>query len=117
MLYFLFVMIAPAAMLAVGLKWRLSPPPFRSSGLAYSTNLTRQDPDAWTAAHRHCGRLWTRIGAVSGFASLLLIWLFRESVSSFWLWLIVGQMVLFCVSVFMVEMVLKAGYGGESDET
>ena len=102
-LYFIVVMIAPAAMLLVALLWKISPPPYQSNGLAYSTELTRKDPDAWTMAHRHCARLWTRIGIISGAASAALMVLFRESYASFWVWIIVGQMALFCVSVFMID--------------
>ncbi len=106
-LYFIVVMLAPAAMLIVGLMWKISPPPYQSKGLAYSTELTRKDPDAWAMAHRHCARLWTRIGMISGAVSAALMIQFKEHYVSFWLWLIVGQMVLFCVSVFMIDLLLK----------
>ena len=105
--YCAVVMLAPAAMLIVGLMWKISPPPYQSQGLAYSTELTRKDPDAWATAHRHCASLWLRIGILSGGASAFLMVYFKESYSSFWMWLIVGQMVLFCVSVFMVDLFLK----------
>ena len=106
-LHFIVVMLAPAAMLIVGLMWKISPPPYQSKGLAYSTELTRKDPDAWAMAHRHCARLWTRIGMISGAVSAALMIQFKEHYVSFWLWLIVGQMVLFCVSVFMIDLLLK----------
>ena len=106
-LYFIVVMLAPAAMVIVGLMWKISPPPYQSKGLAYSTELTRKDPEAWSTAHRHCARLWMRTGIISGGASAVLMVLFRESYSSFWMWLIVGQMALFCVSVFMIDLLLK----------
>ena len=105
--YFIVVMLAPAAMLVVGLMWKISPPPYQSKGLAYSTELTRKNPDAWAAAHRHCARLWFRTGLVSGGASAFLMVLFKENYSNFWMWLIVGQMALFCVSVFMIDLLLK----------
>ena len=106
-LYFIVVMLAPVAMVIVGLMWKISPPPYQSKGLAYSTELTRKDPDAWAMAHRHCARLWTRIGMISGAVSAALMIQFKEHYVSFWLWLIVGQMVLFCVSVFMIDLLLK----------
>ena len=112
--YFALVMLAPVAMVIVGLMWKISPPPYQAKGLAYSTELTRKDPDAWTAAHRHCARLWMRTGIISGGASAFLMVLFRESYSSFWMWLIVGQMALFCVSVFMIDLLLKNTF--EKDE-
>lgn len=83
------------------------------NGLAYSTELTRKNPDAWAAAHRHCGKLWVRIGIISAAASGILIALFSDHHSAFWMWLIVGQMVLFCVSVFMVDLLLKTQFGNE----
>ena len=114
--YFALVMLAPAAMVIVGLMWKISPPPYQAKGLAYSTELTWQDPEAWTAAHRHCVRLWTRTGLVSGAASALLMVLFRESYSAFWMWLIAGQMALFCVSVFMVDLLLKNTFSDDNSE-
>ncbi|MCI9654983.1 MAG: SdpI family protein [Lawsonibacter sp.] len=116
-LYFIVVMLAPAAMLIVGLKWKISPPPYRFKGLAYSTELTRNNPDAWQMAHRHCSRLWMRTGIISGGASAFLMILFWENYSTFWMWLIVGQMVLFCVSVFMIDLLIKNTFhDGSSDE-
>lgn len=114
--YFIVVMLAPAAMLAVGLMWKISPPPYQSKGLVYSTDLTRKDPEAWTAAHRHCARLWMRTGIISGSASAFLMVLLKENCSAFWMWLIVGQMVLFCISVFMVDLLLKNTYSDSDDD-
>lgn len=108
--YFAVVMLAPAAMLLVGLLWKIFPPPYQSKGLAYSTELTRKDPDAWAAAHRHCARLWVRIGIIGGAASAALMVFFQDNYTSFWVWIIVGQMALFCVSVFMIDLLLKNTY-------
>ena len=108
--YFIADFVAPAAMLLVGIWWRLSPPAYGQQGLAYSTELTRKNPDAWAAAHRHCGKLWVRIGLISGVVSGVLIALFSEHHADFWMWLIVGQMALFCVSVFMVDLLLKTQF-------
>ena len=115
--YFAVVMLAPAAMLLVGIWWKLSPPPYQSKGLAYSTELTRKDPDAWSAAHRHCAKLWMRIGIVSGAASAALMVFLKERYDTFWMWIIVGQMALICVSVFMIDLLLKNVFSdGDSDK-
>ena len=114
--YFAVVMLAPAAMVIVGLMWKISPPPYQSKGLAYSTELTRKDPEAWAVAHRHCARLWARVGIVSGGASAFLMVLFQENYSAFWMWLIAGQMALFCVSVFMIDLLLKNTFSDENRE-
>lgn len=115
--YFAIVMLAPAAMLIVGLLWKISPPPYQSKGLAYSTELTRKDPDAWAMAHKSCAKMWLRTGIISGGASAFLMVLFKENYSAFWMWLIVGQMALFCVSVFMIDLLLKNTFSdNNSDE-
>ena len=115
-LYFIVVMLAPAAMVIVGLMWKISPPPYQSKGLAYSTELTRKDPDAWSAAHRHCAKLWMRIGIVSGAASAALMVFLKERYDTFWMWIIVGQMALFCVSVFMIDLLLKNTFSPDNSE-
>ncbi len=115
-LYFIVVMLAPAAMVIVGLMWKISPPPYQSKGLADSTELTRKDPEAWSTAHRHCSSLWMRIGIISGAASAFLMVFFKENYSTFWMWLIVGQMALFCVSVFMVDLLLKNTFSDDNSE-
>lgn len=112
--FFILDMLAPITMLAVGILWKISPPTYQSKGLAYSTDLTRKSPEAWSMAHRQCARLWTRIGGISGAASAVLMVLFQENYASFWVWVIVGQMVLFCVSVFMIDLLLKNTFDGES---
>ena len=99
-LYFIDVMLAPVAMVIVVLMWKISPPPYQSKGLAYSTELTRKDPEAWAAAHRHCARLWMRTGIISGGASAFLMVLFWESYSSFWMWLIGADGAVLRVGVY-----------------
>lgn len=112
-LYIIADFFAPVVMFIVGILWRISPPPFQSKGLTYSTELTRNNPEAWAAAHLHCSKLWVRISVLSALVSGVLIWLFPDSHANFWVWIIVGQMVLFCVSVFMVDLLLKTKFGDE----
>ena len=42
--------------------------------------------------------------------------LFKGNYTSFWMWLIVGQMVLFCVSVFMIDLFLKNTFSQDNSE-
>ncbi len=42
--------------------------------------------------------------------------LFKENYSTFWMWLIVGQMALFCVSVFMIDLLLKNTFSEDNSE-
>lgn len=112
-LYIIADFFAPVVMFIVGILWRISPPSFQSKGLTYNTELTRNNPEAWAAAHLHCSKLWVRISVLSALVSGVLIWLFPENHANFWVWIIVGQMVLFCVSVFMVDLLLKTKFGDE----
>lgn len=112
-LYIIADFFAPVVMFIVGIMWHISPPPFQSKGLTYSTELTRNNPEAWAAAHLHCSKLWVRISVLSALVSGVLIGLFPENHANFWVWIIVGQMVLFCVSVFMVDLLLKTKFGDE----
>ena len=58
-----------------------------------------------------------RIGIVSGAASAALMVFLKERYDTFWMWIIVGQMALFCVSVFMIDLLLKNVFSdGDSDK-
>ena len=106
-IYRIIAVLIPASMLAIGLLWRFLPPKFRSKGLAYATSLSSASPEAWAFAHRHCAKLWTRIGAILLVITVVLLSLFSDSAADFVLWLIGGQMVLFCLSAFLVDLLLK----------
>ncbi len=106
-LSFALTMAVPVCLFILGLAWKISPPPYRSGGLAYNTALSSSSEDAWTFAHRHCARLWLRLGLILGVLSAALMRVFRDCDRSFCLWLIGGQMALFCLSAFLVDALLK----------
>lgn len=104
---FILAMAVPIALLLVGIMWRVKPPAFQATGFAYRTVLTMKSPDAWAFAHRHCAKLWIRIGVILGVIATVLMVVFKESYAKFLLWLIGGQMVFFCISAFLVDTLLK----------
>ncbi len=106
-LYCIISLLAPIFMLAVGIWWKLSPPKFQGKGLAYRTALTSSSPEAWSFAHHHCAKLWIRIGALLSVLTVILLVLFPNNRADYVLWLIGGQMALFCVSAFLVDILLK----------
>ena len=110
MLYCIVAVLIPAAILAVGIWWRIAPPEFRAKGLAYSTALSSASPEAWAFAHRHCARLWVRVGAILLVITVALLFLFPDNIGDYVLWLIGGQMVLFCLSAFLVDLLLKSSF-------
>ena len=42
--------------------------------------------------------------------------LFKDNYAAFWVWLIVGQMALFCVSVLMIDLLLKNTFSDDKSE-
>jgi uncharacterized membrane protein len=109
-LYFALAMVTPVCLFAVGLLWRLSPPPFRAGGLAYRTSLTCKSQEAWAFAHTHCAKLWLRLGLLLGLVSAALMLLLPAYCKTFLVWLIAAQMAFFCVSAFLVDTLLKTAF-------
>lgn len=107
-LIFAGVMLTPVAMAAVGLAWRIHPPKNRNQMLSYRTVLSMKNEDTWQFAHHQVGKLWVRLGVLLAIVSAVLMVWFKDSFMSFALWLVVGQMVLLCVSVFLVDTLMKA---------
>ena len=96
---FVFAMLTPVLMAVVGLIWRIHPPKRDGGFLAYRTTLSSKTEETWAFAHRHISKLWLRIGLLLSILSAVLMVVFRESASSFVLWLIGGQMVFLCLRV------------------
>ena len=90
---FILTMLPPILILCVGIIWKVSPPKMDSKGLAYRTALSTRSEETWSFAHRHCSKLW-----------------FRDQYLNFILWLLAGQMVFFCLSAFLVDLLLKNGF-------
>ena len=109
-LAFLLVMVTPLALLAIGLRWRSHPPKRTGSGLVYRTALSERSDETWAFAHRRIAQLWIRMGLLLTLVSALLMILLRDHFTSFFLWLIGGQMVFLCISAFLVEGLLKVAF-------
>ena len=110
MFYCIITLLPPAFIFAIGLVWKLAPPKYQGKGLAYRTAQTCASPEAWAFAHRHCARLWIRIGLILLILSSVLLAVFPDNRQDYFLWLIGGQMVMFCLSAFFVDMLLKGSF-------
>ena len=110
LIYCAVAVLVPLAILAVGIWWRISPPTFQAKGFAYATALSSSSPEAWAFAHRHCSRLWIRVGIVLLVLTAMLLAVFPANVKDYVLWLIGGQMALFCLSAFLMELLLKNSF-------
>lgn len=106
-LCFALVLIVPVVMFLVGLMWKLKPPAFGTGTFVYRTAYTEKSPEVWDFAHVHCAKLWTRYGVILGVLSAVLMVVFKKSWQKFLLWLLGGQMLMLCITVFMMEILIK----------
>lgn len=106
-LCFVLVLIVPVAMFAIGLRWRLKPPAFKSSGLVFHTATTERSEEIWEFAHIYCGKLWSRFGAMLAVISAVLMVAFSGSYQKFILWLLCAQALVMCITIFIIELFLN----------
>ena len=107
---FALVLLVPLIMLAVGLKWRLKPPAYLTGKLVYRTAYTEKSPEVWAFAHSHFGKLWTRYGVILAVLCGAAMYFLREKYQTYVLWLLCGQMLVLCVTIFMMELLIKNLY-------
>ena len=107
---FALVLLMPLVMLAVGLKWRLKPPAYLTGKLVYRTAYTEKSPEVWAFAHSHFGKLWTRYGVILAVLCGAAMYFLREKYQTYVLWLLCGQMLVLCVTIFMMELLIKNLY-------
>ena len=107
---FALVMLMPLVMLAVGLKWRLKPPAYLTGKLVYRTAYTEKSPEVWAFAHSHFGKLWTRYGAILAVLCGTAMYFLRAKYQTYVLWLLCGEMLVLCVTIFMMELLIKNLY-------
>lgn len=108
-LFFFLALLAPAAMFLLGLRWKLKSPKFGGS-FAYHTALSSRSQACWDFAHRHISMLWLRIGLFTGVLAAVLMLVLKSSYQSWVLWMIGGEMVLFCLSAVLVDSLLKSAF-------
>ena len=106
-LSFLLAMLTPVAMFVVGLIWTVFPPADRSRRFASRTALAQKSDAAWRFAHKKISSLWLRIGVLAGGITVAIFRIFPDAYASYVLWVICGEMVLLCLSSFLVDGTMK----------
>lgn len=106
-LCFVLVMVMPVIMFVLGLRWRVSPPAYKTGKLVYRTEVTEKSPAVWEFAHIHCGKLWSRFGVILAVISAVLMVALKGSYQKLLLWLLCGQMAILCISILMIEILTK----------
>ena len=107
---FALVMLTPLCLLFVGLRWRSHPPQRQTARIAYRTPLSSKNDETWAFAHRHLSKLWIRIGLILSIVSAFLMVMWRDIYLDVFLWIIGGQMLLLCISAFLIEGLLKTTF-------
>lgn len=106
-LCFALVLVMPLMMLVVGAMWRLKPPAFGEGTVVFRTAMTEKSPEVWAFAHEYCGKLWARYGATLLVISAVLMYFLKAKYQTYFIWILVGQMVMFGITVFMMDMFIK----------
>lgn len=111
--FFMLVMdlLFPATMIGIGKSFQKAAPKDINPVYGYRTAMSMKNRDTWEFAHRHCGRLWFRLGLVllpvNLIPMLLVIWESRELVNIVGSVLCAIDMVVIIASIFPTEAALK----------
>ena len=112
---FCMVFALPITLLLVGIFWRIKPPKWKKSKFAYCTTLSCSCQEAWDLAHKKCSHLWIRMGGTLLLFVFILLKLWKFQVdSSILIWILIGEMILFCCSAFLIDLVLKISFDHHS---
>ncbi len=113
--FWLFMLVMdllfPATMIGIGKSFQKAAPKDINPIYGYRTAMSMKNRDTWEFAHRHCGRLWFRLGLillpVNLIPMLLVIWESRELVSIVGSVLCAIDTVIIVASIFPTEAALK----------
>ena len=108
------LLLIPAVMMLLGAIFLKRPPRKINDWFGYRTRRAMSSQEAWDFAHRTCGRIWLRWGAVLAVATVLVVLLLgrgEESLLSGWggtaVLLQCGVMI---VSTIPVDQALKRNF-------
>lgn len=104
---FILAMITPASMFIAGLLWRRKTPN-KDQTFSYRSELALKNDETWNFAHEHIAKLWVRVGVITAILTIILMRVFADNYANIVLWLLTGQMIFFCGSVFFVDSLMKA---------
>ncbi len=113
--FWLFMLVMdllfPATMIGIGKSFQKAAPKDINSIYGYRTAMSMKNRDTWEFAHRHCGRLWFRLGLillpVNLIPMLLVIWESRELVNIVGSVLCAIDTVIIIATIFPTEAALK----------
>ena len=113
---FIFVsnLIIPIMMLFFGITFKNEGPKKINGFYGYRTSMSMKNKETWDFAHRYCGRLWTKLGFITLFLSIiisLIILSFDDKIQGIVVATIVTiQTTILVASIFPVEKELKKNF-------
>ncbi len=113
---FIFVsnLIIPIMMLFFGITFKNEGPKKINGFYGYRTSMSMKNKETWDFAHRYCGRLWTKLGFITLFLSIiisLIILSFDDKIQGIVVATIVTiQTIILVASIFPVEKELKKNF-------
>ncbi len=113
--FWLFMLIMdllfPATMIGIGKSFQKAAPKDINPVYGYRTTMSMKNRDTWEFAHRHCGRLWFRLGLillpVNLIPMLLVIWESRELINIVGSVLCAIDTVIIIATIFPTEAALR----------
>ena len=109
--YLICALVFPLLAIFFGNKYRKNPPDKIAKGVAYSTQLSMQNRQAWNFAHRYIGTIWFYGGIVFCIASLLVVYFTKDTpkanIETFIIITIVVQLILLGATVVPTEIKLS----------
>lgn len=113
---FIFVsnLIIPIMMLFFGITFKNQGPKKINGFYGYRTSMSMKNKETWNFAHRYCGKLWTKLGLITLFLSIIISFIilnFDEEIQGIVVAIIVtAQTILLIASIFPVEKELKKNF-------
>lgn len=107
-------LLFPAIMIGVGKTFQRAAPKDINPVYGYRTTMSMKNRDTWEFAHRHCGRLWVKLGLillpVNLIPMLLVLWQSEDVVGNVGTVLCVINLAVIIASIFPTEAALKKNF-------
>lgn len=113
---FIFVsnLIIPIMLLFFGMIFKNQGPKKINGIYGYRTSMSMKNKETWDFAHRYCGKLWTKLGFITLFLSIIISLItlnYDDKIQGIVVAIVVtAQTILLIASIFPVEKELKKNF-------
>ena len=103
-------LLIPLIMIVFGKAFIKSAPKDINPVFGYRTKRSMINRDTWEFAHKHCGKLWLRLGTALFFSIIPIFFFFgadKDTLGNVGTVIIFVQLVVLIISIFPTESALK----------